>query len=361
MGTSLNYNWNGINLSLGGAYQIINLFNSYSTTESSPLLVPALSKSYYNFVPNFNANFQFPNKMRLNFRYSYAINAPSINYLQPIPNLSNRFFKTVGNPDLDPSKQHNSSVSWSYWNQSSFTSFSIGLSHTYSDSQIIYNQETKFVDDLGYTTIMKPENISGGQSASSYFWSSIPLIKTKLSLNLSGNYSYSNSPTYINTVKNTSINNSYSLSLGFDLNLGSKLQLSASSNGSLSDIKYSIQTSQNQDIMYLGAGLGVKWQFAKKSFFEANYDFTKYQNDRFELNEGLHLTNLSIRQVLGKTNKFELRLAAFDVFNQNKYILQQPGINYIETTKAPTLARYYMLSVSYNIKGFETKMKKDRW
>lgn len=361
IGTSINYNWEGLNIALGGAYQVINLFNKYSTTENSPLLVPELKKPYSNFVPNFSANYQLPNNMRINLNYNYRINAPSISYLQPIPNLSNRFYKTEGNPNLEPESSHSSSASWSYWNQASFTNVSISLSHSYYDSQIIYNQETKFVEGLGYTTIMKPENVSGGQSISTNLWSSMPIIKTKLTFNISGSYRYSESPVYINTIRNTTNTNAYSLNLGLNLTLTSKLQITAGSYGSLSDVSYSIQTSQNQNILNLSANTSIKWQFAKKSFFEANYNFTNYHNDRFELNENLHLANASIRQVLGKENKFELRLAVFDLFNQNKVISQNPGSNYIETSISPSLARYYMLSVSYNIKGFETKQKQGRW
>ena len=208
---------------------------------------------------------------------------------------------------------------------------------------------------------MKPENLSGGQSVTAYLWSSMPIVKTILTLRLGGSYSYRESPVYINSIRNTTNTNSYRLNLGFNLTLSSKLSLSLGSSGSLSDVSYSIQTSQNQNIINLSASTGIKWQFAKKSFFEANYDFTKYQNDRFELNEVLHLANASIRQILGKNNKFELRLAVFDLLNQNKMISQTPGSNYIETSISPTLARYYMLSVSYNIKGFETKKKQMWW
>lgn len=361
VGTSINYNWEGLNISLGGAFQSINLFNKYSVTENSPLLVPELTKTYNNFIPNFTTYYEFPNNLHINLGYSYDINVPSISYLQPIPNLSNRFYKTEGNPDLEPESYHSTDISWTYWNQASFTNIHASAYYYYYDSQIVYNQETKFVEGLGYTTIMKPENLSGGQSVTAYLWSSMPIVKTILTLRLGGSYSYRESPVYINSIRNTTNTNSYRLNLGFNLTLSSKLSLSLGSSGSLSDVSYSIQTSQNQNIINLSASTGIKWQFAKKSFFEANYDFTKYQNDRFELNEVLHLANASIRQILGKNNKFELRLAVFDLLNQNKMISQTPGSNYIETSISPTLARYYMLSVSYNIKGFETKKKQMWW
>ena len=71
--------------------------------------------------------------------------------------------------------------------------------------------------------------------------------------------------------------------------------------------------------------------------------------------------NASVRRIMGKKSKFEMRLAAFDIFNKNINISQYATKNYIQATKTNTLARYFMLSVSYNMKGFETKIQKNRF
>jgi len=360
-GASINYNYEGINLSLGGAYQTITMNGSYSTTEGSPLLTDPLTKTYANFVPNFTANMQLPNNMFFNLGYTYDIAPPSISYLQPAPDYSNRFYKSVGNPDLSPEKNHAVDLSWYYWNQASFTNVSVGVNYNYYNSRIVYNQTTEFTEGLGYVTTMKPENIDGATAISTYLWSGFPIIKTVLTANLSGWYQNDISPLYVNGIENLTTSNTYQGRVGLNLNLGSKLTFNVGGSASTTDISYSIQTEQNQDILNLNADAGIKWQFAKKSFFEANYNLTLYNNNRFSLDEEMHIVNASVRQIIGKSNKFEIRLAAFDVFNQNKYITQYPSDNYIQTVISPTLSRYFMLSLSYNIKGFETKIKNERW
>lgn len=65
--------------------------------------------------------------------------------------------------------------------------------------------------------------------------------------------------------------------------------------------------------------------------------------------------------LLAKKNRFEIRLAAFDILNKRQYIYQYAWQNYYQRTTAETLARYFMLSFSYNIKGFESKIKKNQW
>lgn len=360
-GASLNYNYEGLNLSLGGAYQTIMMTGSYSTIIDSPLLAPELTKTYSNFIPNFSGSLQLPNNMHFNLSYTYKINAPSIYYLQPVPDYSNRFYKSTGNPDLSPERNHNANLNCYYWNQASFTNVSVGVYYNYYDSKVEYNQTTEFTDGLGYVTYMKPENISGAQNVSAFLWSGFPIIKTVLTMNASALYNNDISPVFVNGIRNITTNNTYQGRLSMNLNIGSRLSFNAGGSANTANIVYSIQTEQNQNILNLNADAGIKWQFAKKSYFEANYDFTFYNNDRFRLDEQMHIVNASVRQIIGKSNKFEIRLAAFDLLNQNKYIKQYPGNNYIQTVISPTLSRYFMLSLSYNIKGFETKLKTERW
>jgi hypothetical protein len=99
----------------------------------------------------------------------------------------------------------------------------------------------------------------------------------------------------------------------------------------------------------------AKWQVFKKTFLEGTYRFTNYTNKSFEYYQNMHTLNLSVRQVIGKKNQWELRLAAMDILNQNEYIRQSAMANYIEYRTSPTLSRYFMLTASYNLKGFEVK------
>jgi hypothetical protein len=361
LGSSFNYNYEGVNISIGGAYQIIGLSGEYSTIEGSPLLVPELTKTYKNFVPNFSANVQLPNNMHFNLEYSYDITAPDISYLQPVPDYSNSLYQSIGNPELYPERNHNIDASFNYWNQASFTNVSIGSTYNIYDNRIVYNQNTTFVDSVGYVTIMKPENVLGGSRFSTYIWSGFPIIKTKLTMNLSGWGSLDESPAFVNGVKNITTSDNYAGQLGFNLTLGPKLTLNLQGGLGRTNVKYSIQTNQNQKITNFQGLAGVKWQFFKKTFLEANYNLNSYRNTMFVYDADLQSLNISVRQILGKSNKFEIRLAAIDLLNQNLYIMQNAQLNYFENISSPSLARYFMLSVSYNIKGFETKVKNERW
>ncbi len=86
-----------------------------------------------------------------------------------------------------------------------------------------------------------------------------------------------------------------------------------------------------------------------------------YKNDQYGFDQAVPLWNASVRRIIGKNNKFEMRLAAFDILNKNVNVNQYATKNYVQASNTNTLARYFMLSISYNMKGFESKIQKNRF
>ncbi len=359
-GTSLNFGNEGLNIAIGGAYQIIDQKGIISATEGASEHTVVSPRSYKNFIPYFSANFEFPNNLGFNLDYSYNVNEPSLTQLQPVLTLSNPLYKIEGNLNLDSEISHDLSASLHYWSQASFKSFSFNASYSIIENSIVYNQYTDFVDNVGYVTHSRPENVEGGSSFQTYIWTSMPIVKTVLTFNLSAQLKYDENPVYINGIKNLTNSDYYSGRAWFNLTAGQKLNFNFSASASDNAVKYSIQTNQNQTINNYGLSAGIKWQFAKKSYFESNFNWNIYQNDKLNYDKDMMIVNASVRQILGEKNRFEVRLAAFDLLNQRLYLQQTAQANYSEYISAPTLARYFMLSVSYNLKGFETKMKTGR-
>ena len=92
---------------------------------------------------------------------------------------------------------------------------------------------------------------------------------------------------------------------------------------------------------------------------ETNLDYKYYRNDRFGFEQDIPIFNCSVRRLFMKENKLELRLAAFDIFNKRQNIVQSGFQNTVSSQRALTLARYFMLSATYNLKGHESKLKKN--
>jgi hypothetical protein len=358
-GSSLRYSNKGMNLTAGVAVQQIDLFGQWSSAEGLPQ-TKAIDRTFINVTPNVSLTKQFPNRMWLQANYSYEIDPPSMSDLSPRPVIKNPLFRTEGNPDLEPEKSHSMNASLNYWAPASFASFGMWMNYSLYDSRIVYNIRTSYIDSVGYRTITRPENVAGSDQFNTSIWTSMPLIKTKLTMNLNGGFRLGNANTFINDQLNQTTNTGYSGSLGFNLTPGNWLQLSLQGSLSFSNINYSLQSSQDQKIENHDMSATIRLMFLKKTFFESNFTYNLYRNDRFGFDEAIPLWNASLRRIFGSKNRVEARIAAFDIFNKRLGITQTGAQNYVLQTTSNTLARYYMLSVSYNIKGYDIKMQERR-
>lgn len=360
-GATLRYSNNGFNVAAGLAGQQIHLQGEYAVERGAPLLADPIDRRFNNLVPNLEIEYEFGNNIWLSSNYAFEIQEPGLNDLQPAPNVNNPAFQIEGNPNLTPERSHSFSLDLNHWNPANFMNIGIGTNYSLFDNQIVYNQTIEIIDSVGIRTTTRPDNVSSGYRFGAWLWSNFPIIKTKLTLNLSGDININQSPAFVNNVKNQTDNQGYALRAGFNLTPSPNLILGVGGSLRFNTIEYSIQSEQNQNIENHGLDASLKWQFIKKTFLEGNYDYALFKNDRFQFRQEVPILNLSVRRLLGEKNRLEVRLATFDLLNRRVAIRQNGTQNFVTNTVASTLARYYMLSLSYNLRGYEATVKDKGW
>ena len=361
LGTGLRYSHEGINLAFGLAALQYNLHGEFSRDEDQPLVAPAVDRTFTHVTPNVDLSFELPNNIYLNSSYSFGVQAPQFNDLRPVTTYNNPSFRSEGNPNLTPELSHRMSAGFNFWDPASFSSLNFNVEYNLKESQIVYNQIIQPDDKLGILSITRPENVSGGNEFSSYFWVNRPLIKTKLTMSINGGINFSKNPAFVNGIENETTSRGSNVYVDLSATPTAKLIFTLAGSLNFTNISYSIQESQNQKIRNTGIDANVKYQFAKKAFFESNLDYNIFRNDRFDFKQDIPIWNASVRQLFGKSNKIEMRLAAFDILNKRLAINQNGSANFIERRISNTLARYFMLSMSYNVRGYESKLKKNNW
>jgi hypothetical protein len=359
IGSSLRYSYEGVNITSSLAVQQLNLNGSYSIDRDLPLLAAPIRNTYTNLTPNLTANIELPNHKEVGLSYGYSVKEPQLSDLQPVPNVNNPAFRAEGNPNLQPERSHNISLDFNYWNPSNFANFNIDVEYQKLDNQIVYAQTIENIDKIGIRTTTRPENRAGGQQLNSWFWINYPIIKTKLTVTGNGNLNFSNTPSLVNQIQNETYTSGGNIGMGLNLTPNQKLIFSLRGNLRLTNIEYSIQKEQNQKIRNHSIDASLKWNFIPKTFLESNFNYATFQNERFGFDQKIPIWNLSVRRLFMKDNKIEIRLAAFDLLNRTLSITQNGSQNYVIQTTAQTLARYFMLSLTYNVKGHEDKLKKN--
>jgi hypothetical protein len=356
VGTSLRYSHSGVNIMVGAAGLSYDLQGSQFSQKGTAIL-SNINKNYPAFTPYVDASLELKNNLYFNVSYGLEVNAPRIADLQPVINNNNPFFISTGNPDLSPEKNHNISFSLNKFDPATFMSVNLWGGYDYYLSQVVYNQ---IVNPTTFVTNTRPENLSGGTRLYIGTYCSFPIVKTKLTVNFNPNINTSNNPTFINGVLNDNNNQNYQFRFGFSLTPGDKLIVGMNANVGINNIKFSLSEAQNQNIRNNSFDTSIKWNFMKKTFFETNFDYSYYKNERFGFAQEIPIFNASIRRLLMKENKLEVRLAAFDIFNKRQNIVQRGFQNTVKTQQALTLARYFMLSLTYNVKGHVEKLKKNQ-
>jgi hypothetical protein len=275
--------------------------------------------------------------------------------LQPVVDNSNPRFIREGNPDLLPQLTHRVGSSFNIFDPGSFVNLYINVNYGYNINQIVYNQTV----DTQLITRSKPVNIDGGTNVGSYVYFSFPLKKTKAVLGLNGNTNFGKNPAYINNVPNNTNTNNYNFGFNLDLTPSEKFTFYPRVNWGVTDTRYSVNTAQNLKIYNYRYGGDVNIQLPTGIFFNGQLNYQIYKNPKFGFNQKLPILNLSLYKLFLKDKKAEVRVTAYDVFNKNRGITQQAYQNIVQTEQVQTLAQYFMLSFSYNVRGLKSQMRRN--
>ncbi|RYU94046.1 outer membrane beta-barrel protein [Emticicia agri] len=356
-GTNVRYNHKGVNISFGLAAQHFHFDGNFARSKNATD-VQHISRDIFAWIPASSINIDLKNNRYLWADYTKEVSEPAIKDLQPIIDNSNTLYIRVGNPNLLPMSTHRAFVGYNMFNPGSFTNMFFNLNYGYNINQVIYNQT---VDPVTLVTTAMPTNISGGQNLGSYLGFGFPLKKTKSTLNLNAGTNISKNLIYINNVLNTTRNNNYNFGFRLDLTPSDKFTFYANGNFGITNTKYSINTTQNQQIFNHTLGAEMNIALPAGIYFSSNLNYRISKNERFGFNQHIPILYASMYKILGKAKKAEIRLSGYDLLKKNIGINQYAYQNFVSTEQTQTLSRYFMLSFTYNMRGVSAKMRRQGW
>ena len=344
-GSSLKYGHGGFNLSLGAAFQRFSLNGSFEGASAD--FRGEVDQTFDLWIPNVTVFFQPFRNSYLNLAYTVGAREPQINNLQPVIDNSNPFYLREGNPDLLPEVSKAFSMYFSI--NKPLTGFRVWVnaSHNFFTNQIVTEE---FIDE-GLVTRIRPINFDGGGQSNFGLGVNVPIKPNKIQfrINLWSNIRDSNA--FVNGELNNT--NTLSLNPSFRLSLtpNQKFSLYLNSSFGTERTEYNINTQLNQTSRNFTYGLEVNTDLVLGLKLESDFNLRQFNNDRLDLNEDIPIWNISISRQFLKDKKGELRLSLYDAFNENTSISQFASNYSIIKSDTRTLARYYLLTFTYNLKG----------
>lgn len=311
------------------------------------------NRHYTNYFPS--AMFQYRYKTNSNFQIDYngRTQQPSINQLQPLRNISDKYSQYIGNPNLRQSFTNAINLSNNSYNFLSGTYLYQNVHGSITSNGITNNRTTNPVTGF---TINQPINTNGNFSVGINAGGGLEFKKQAINLNFNFNANYSRSIDVINSKRSASKNTSIGFGPRISKYKDKKYEISLSNNVGLNYNKNEQYSGRNQFLTNnLEAELGL--YIKKKWKLNSDYNFT-YQGKASPEAKPYqwHSWNAKLQRHF-KKEEFTAYFLVRDILNQNIGLSRSfSGNNYYET-RNERLKRYWMLGFTWNFKNKAPKAK----
>ncbi|MDE6207964.1 MAG: outer membrane beta-barrel protein [Muribaculaceae bacterium] len=305
-------------------------------------------RSVLNFAPFLRYQLRLTRTRSINAFYNGRSSQPSMTQLQPVADMSDPLRIVIGNPNLDPTFNHNLRVRFQDFNSDAQRSIMAMMDANYTQNSIV-SRTTYDPSTGGQTTTY--ENVNGVWSIRGFNLISMPLRNKAFTFNNHLMVSYSHSVGFNNGERNRSGNFGFNESFGmawrpenleFELRPSYGLQLVNNSVASQSDRTVhtyggTFYANYNTPI---GIVLGTDLNYAATSGYSAGYDTRSWMWN----------ATLSYQFLRGRNATVSLK--AYDILGQRSNVRRTVTANYIDDTRYNSLTRYFMVSLSYKFTTF---------
>jgi hypothetical protein len=364
IGVSLRTTKKKYNYTVGISVQPVNLQGKSLTRDSAYKTIKRA-----NIFPIARLVYNFSRTKTLNASYNGNATQPSFSQLQPVQDFTNPQSTTIGNPSLKPSINHNLNLSYNNFNFITGKVIFTNLTLSTIRNQIV--NKTARRDSLG-SVISIPENVNGYYNALGFYAYSKPYKNRKYVLTLNGSLNFNHNISLTDSVRiignslEQNLNrrkihgNNWIITQGFNFEYNYKeiLELGTGISYSLNDNKFksadgkALTGFQNTSSNAWTLSSNMNLNITKTLVLKYDFDYTINAGLASGVNKNLAIMNASLEKQLFKKKNGIIRLAAFDLFNQNSNISRNVSGPSIIDTRTNRLTRYFMATFTYRLQRF---------
>lgn len=356
-GIGYRYNKGKTNIMIGADIQNVTL----SSTQLFPFS-SQITKDFTNILPSAMLKIKFSDSSNIRIRYRASTSTPGVNQLQNVIDNSNTLLLSTGNQNLKQEYTNALNVNYAISSSKKATSSMVFLNvsqtnNNISNASFIATQDT-IIDNGALinkgSQVRRPVNLNGYWNTNAYYTYGFPVGILKSNLNLNTGVSYVRTPGTINLV--TNISNAYAVNggIGISSNISEKVDFNLSYNAWYNIVENSIRPQLNNNYFYHLATAKVNVMPIKRLVLSSDLNQRLYSGLSSSFNQQFYLWNAAIGYKLLKDQSLEVRVSVFDLLNQNRSIARTVTESYVQDTYTTVLTRYFMFTVTYNIKHFKT-------
>jgi hypothetical protein len=329
---------------IGSRARQVNLMNTNNYTGK------VFKLSVNNILPFVNYNYNFSQNTHLYTTYNTNSQQPNINQLQPLPNNANQNFITLGNPNLVPTFAHQFNLNFNSYKPVSGKYFWMGGNYNLTQNAFSSN----LVYDANGRSISTATNVNGNYNGAAWLGANWPTLKRQLIFAANGNTNFYSNNNFINNVKNTTSNFTYSGEGNVTIDL-EKFYFNIGGSYNYNVPHSTISSQNNRPYTSQQFNSSVRVELKKKFFIEsdANYNINSKRANGYNIN--YFIMNASVSKYFGKLENFIVAVKAYDIFNQNIAATRQVYNNIITDSKTKIITRYFLLNLVYKFNSQKSK------
>ncbi|HWL00080.1 MAG TPA: outer membrane beta-barrel protein [Parapedobacter sp.] len=320
----------------------------------------ALSRTFRSVLPSVRLDYEFTPSKNLEFDYDARANAPSISDLQGVIDNSNALHLRTGNPDLNQSYSNRFRLRYrSYSPETERSFFAMINSSTTSDrvvsNTIIADEPIELANGIILqrgSQLTRPVNLDGYWDISSYFHYGLPVRFLPSNFNVHGGIRYSHSPGMINNETNIVNSTRYSGGLSLSSNISDRIDFNVWTRSSFNNVQNSLQPALDNNYFTQNTRVNYNWILWEGLVYRLDLNHRLNSGLSEGYDNSTFLVNMALGKKLLKNEQAEVSVNVYDLFDQNNNIHRDITETYIEDSESNVLQRYFMVSLTYNIRYF---------
>ena len=308
------------------------------------------AEKYSNVLLSAAINYRANEDNNLGLSYTSGLTIPDIAQLRPVSNLDDPLNVLIGNPNLNPTVNHEVVLNYETYNYDNLSNLFIEGSLTVVEDAVTEVTAT----DENFLTSTTYVNVDGNYAVNGNLGYSKEIERDStfvLFFDINSNLTFSNDKRFVNgqslVAKTLDINPNFSTT--FLLNDLFSIELAYNFLYTTTD--FSLDASENIEFNTQNASLRTELLWPKNIVWRNNLTYTFNSDVGPGFNRDAYFWNMSLGLKILK-GKGTVNVLAFDVLNQNINSRRTTGTSFIQDFQGTVLQQFFMLGFSYNFNNF---------
>jgi hypothetical protein len=334
---SYRYSYKGLSVQPGLIVRNLTIQNLYNLST-----IPALKRNYNLIAPTLYVYYK-----GVGLSYSRTLTEPSASALRPIVDSSNPLYINSGNPNLRPSKTDVYSLNfYKYFNRSkvnlnTWASVNKRMDAVGTSRQIFPDGKTV----LGYLNLNDITSYNASFNISKSYYKK----DWNYSVFFNSNLYLTQSPVVLNLKVINTVSTNSSPGIGGFIAYKNKYRWQTAYRVDFNSSKSDDSTVRKVSTTQHSFTNSFHVQIMKKLYWDANANYNFNPSIPTGFQKSWLFCDMYVAYSFLKKERAQLKLSAYDIFNQNQGIYRSAYQNYITINQSLVQKRYFMLTLIYTL------------